>query len=149
MATLRMAFVCTGNICRSPMAAALAERRCKERGLPAVIISAGTLNLIGKPADPHAVSALAEIDVALDGHRSQGVNNPILHHADHIVVMAPHHAAQLTKLAPKLAPRIVRLWEHSPTPLTQIEDPVGADLDTFRACRDTILTCLDRWLDTL
>ena len=149
MATRRMAFICTGNICRSPMAAALAERRCKELGIAAVIISAGTLNLVGHKADQMAITALEEVGVSLEGHRSQGVNNPIVWMADHVVVMAPRHAAELLKLRPQLGPKIVRLWEFHPTPITQIDDPVGAELEVFQECRDVIIRCLDGWLATL
>lgn len=149
MATLRLAFICTGNICRSPMAAALAGDLLKQRERPAVIISAGTLNLVGKPADRHAIAALEEIGISLDGHRSQGVNNPLVRMADHLIVMAPRHATELIKAHPALKPKIVRLWQHHPTVIEQIDDPIGQDLDAFRECRDVITRCLNGWIDTL
>lgn len=150
--TQRVAFVCSGNICRSPMAAVIARQLFEERDQPAAIISVGTLDLVGKPAAAHARAAVAEIGLDLEGHRSQPATPSLLRFADHIVVMAPRHVTELRARDPRLMSQIVRLWEHyseeaEGAPLTQIEDPVGQDLGSFRRCRDIIQACLTRWVD--
>lgn len=145
--TLRIAFVCSGNICRSPMAESFAEAFFEQREASAVTVSAGTLGLQGREAAAEAQLAMDEVGHDISDHRSQGVSPGILRHADAIVVMEPKHVRQLESADPSLVDNIVPLWEWSDRPLEGISDPVGQDLDTFRTCRDTIRTALNNWLD--
>ena len=143
----RVVFVCSGNICRSPMAAGMANTIFAEKGIPAAVISCGTLNIAHEHAARHAIAALQEIGIDISSHRSQGVSLGLVRLGDAVVVMAPNHEAYLNKLAPGLP--IVRMWEYFDSPLAEIEDPVGKDLDAFRACRDILEVCLRRWVDSL
>jgi protein-tyrosine phosphatase len=68
---LRVAFVCTGNRFRSPLAAALLAREAD--GLPLRILSLGTLNLGSKPALPEAVAIAEELGLDLSGHASRSL----------------------------------------------------------------------------
>lgn len=150
---LRIVFVCSGNICRSPMAEALTRSMLEQRDLEAAVISAGTLNLVGRTPADHAVQALDEIDVELSGHASQGVNRNLMRHADYIVAMAPRHVAYLEENLPQMTSKIVRMWEYAdperrPRP-EAIADPVGQDLDTFREARDLLVECLESFLEEL
>ena len=150
--TLRLAMICSGNICRSPLAHVLAQRIFPEHGIPVAVISAGTLHINGSPAAAEAIAAAAEIGLSLTSHRSQGAQPSLLRFADHIVVMEEHHAKKLLQRAPDLAPRIVRLWQHYDGPLgplTGISDPVGKNLDAFRACREVLEIALERWAASL
>ena len=148
MTTLRIMFVCSGNICRSPMAAGLAKRLLEARGVPHVVISAGTLGLNGRSAASHAVAAMREIDIDIDSHYSQGISPKLAEVADWVVVMAPRHERHLRQKVPGIAPRIVRLWEWADAPgLTQIDDPVNQDIHAFRACRDLLARAVERWID--
>jgi protein-tyrosine phosphatase len=149
--TTRVLFVCSGNICRSPMAAVIAEHLLAEAKIPALVLSAGTLGIQGMPASPHAVSAVGAIGLKLDGHRSQGVSQLLLRSADHVVVMAPHHEAELLGRDPSLAPKIRRLWEYAEPRgrLGEIADPVGLELEAFVACREDLEACLSAWVSRL
>lgn len=151
--TLRIVFVCSGNICRSPLAEGLARQLFEEAEIPAVLISAGTLGLNGRSAAPHSVTTAAEIGVDLSEHRSQGVNIGLLRVSDRIVVMAPRHENDLLRSDASLRSKIVRLWEYAAKPgepsLDHILDPVGKDLQTFRRARDLIQTGLQAWIDAL
>jgi protein-tyrosine-phosphatase len=147
--TLRIVFVCSGNICRSPLAERMAKGMLAERDVPAVVISAGTLGLQGRPAAAHSIAVAAEIDVDLEGHRSQGVSLPLMRMADRIVVMAPRHEEDLLATDPALGSKIVRLWEYLDEELDHIPDPVGQNIETFRAMRDRIHTALETWVDQL
>jgi protein-tyrosine phosphatase len=146
----RILFVCSGNICRSPMAALLARRQLERAGVPAVVISGGTLGIQGTPAASFAVQALQEVGLDLSDHRSQGVPLALARVADSIVVMSPEHAEALLERDPSLGPRIVRLWEYADPPgsLEEIADPVGLDLAAFVECRQRMEQCLARWLAT-
>lgn len=66
----RILFICTGNICRSPMAAALVGRDASEAGLPVMVESAGLLRG-GDPADEYAIEVMATRGLDISGHRSR------------------------------------------------------------------------------
>ncbi|MEE2900841.1 MAG: hypothetical protein VYC39_00855 [Myxococcota bacterium] len=145
---IRVVFICSGNICRSPLAAGMATSMLKEENIPAVVISAGTLNINGQPAAPNAVEAGRLIGIDISTHRSQGISLPLMRMADALVVMAPKHETFLTKLDPNLDEKIVRMWEYGEhtESLFQIEDPVGQDLETFIECRKRLTKCLTAWV---
>ena len=149
MSARRIAFVCSGNICRSPIAAAFAREKFAARGIPAAIVSCGTLGINGTAAAAAGVAAMREVGIDMAGHRSQGLQVPILERADHIVVMAPRHETLIRQRCPAALPRIVRMWEFADEDLEQIADPVGRDIEAFRACRDLLDRCMDNWIDSL
>jgi len=146
---LRIIFVCSGNICRSPMAQAIADELLEERDCPGVVISAGTLGLVGREPALEARKALAEIDLELSGKRSQGVSPPMAEHADYLPVMEPKHEEYLRERVADADDKIVRLWEYAESPHAGIEDPVGEDLDAFRETRDLLYECIENWLEEL
>lgn len=143
----RIIFVCSGNICRSPMAAGLARHKLVERNIEGVVISGGTLNLKGHHAAQAAIIAMEEVGIDISEHYSQGISAPMLNVADTIIVMAPEHEDVLRRAVPKIGPKIVRIWQWADEELEEIEDPVGKSLDHFRQCRDLLNQCLERWMD--
>ena len=64
-------FVCTGNICRSPMAAAIARAAARDAGVRVRIDSSGTMGIVGAAAEETAQEALEEIGLALHDHRAR------------------------------------------------------------------------------
>ena len=68
-------FVCTGNTCRSPMAAGFCmlefESTPRDRTLPFQVISAGTSALDGERADPMAIEAMREVHIDISRHRTR------------------------------------------------------------------------------
>lgn len=144
----RVVMVCSGNICRSPMAQAIAAHLL---GPDAMVISAGTLGIHGQPAAVHAVRAVEELGLSLEGHRSQGVSLPLLRAADHVVVMSPVHQIELLRRDPALIDKIVPLWTFAAPAgrLKEIVDPVGQDYAAFAACRADLEQCLRGWIATL
>ena len=148
---IKVMFICSGNICRSPMAEGLAIAKLARLNILAQVCSAGTLKIEGESASLHAVEAMKNIGIDISHHRSQGIRISLLTTCDHIVVMAPEHKKMLHGDAPELTEKIVCMWEfgeHS-RPLTGITDPVGQNLDAFIACRNRLNICLDGWLEAL
>src|SRR3989442_2250333 len=87
--------VCTGNICRSPLAAALLERALKERGFEAIeVSSAGTGAWDGAPVSEGAYLVGLRRGLHLSGHRAQLLTRPIVGAADLILTLARHHRAR-------------------------------------------------------
>jgi low molecular weight protein-tyrosine phosphatase len=83
----RVLLVCTGNICRSPMAEVLLARRLRDRGLAAVVESAGVAALVGRPADPAAQALVAERGLDLGRHRARQLTPELVRSFELILVM--------------------------------------------------------------
>lgn len=147
MSTKRIIFVCSGNICRSPLAEAIAQQMFADRGLSGMAISMGTLGIHGRPAANNSIRAASEIDIDLEGHRSQGMQAGMLELADWLVVMEQEHARAILDVDQGLADKVVRLWQYVEEDLDGIPDPVGQDIEAFRVARDRIQDGLERWFD--
>jgi protein-tyrosine phosphatase len=105
--------VCTGNICRSPMAEALlrsALHRHLGDAAPAVA-SAGTIARDGAPAMPEAVKAGAELGVDVSRHSARRLRPEDIRDADLIVVMAAEHLEEVHALVPDADSRTFTLKE--------------------------------------
>ena len=63
-------FICTGNVCRSPMAEGIFRHAIQGRGSYRVI-SAGLGAMEGQPPSAHAVEAVKELDIDISGQRSR------------------------------------------------------------------------------
>lgn len=128
-------FVCSGNICRSPMAAALAAAAAAREGLLIRVASAGTMALIGDPAEPDAQRALAELGLSLAPHRARQASREDIEEAALAVAATRNHRAWLQAHAPDA--RVASFAEL--TGLGDIPDPYGGGLDDYRAVRDLLL----------
>ncbi len=144
---MRAVFICSGNICRSPMAERIFAHELRERGRRGVAISMSTLGLHGRSASSNAKAAVEELGISLSGHRSQAVSAGILGHADVIFVMEEHHRAYVLRVAPRVGPRIVMMGTLDPEGgPAEVEDPVGKPIEEFRLCRDRIYRAINAWL---
>jgi protein-tyrosine phosphatase len=102
-APYRVCFVCSGNICRSPMAAAVLRRMLADAGLAdrVEVDSAGTGDWhVGDPADPRALAALARRGYRGDEHVARCWDRPDLAHRDLVVALDTGHYRELTSMAP-------------------------------------------------
>ncbi|MEW6159660.1 MAG: ribose 5-phosphate isomerase B, partial [Verrucomicrobiota bacterium] len=133
-------FVCTGNICRSPMAEALFRRAVEGRGEYRVL-SAGVGTMNGQPASAYSVRALQERGLDLSAHRSSMITAQMVHEADYIFGMTHSHVDAITLLYPQAAEKTFLLREFDET-LEEFEkdlpDPIGGSYDVYLACRDQI-----------
>ena len=101
---MKILFVCTGNTCRSPMAAALMRRELDKRGRTDIIIESAGLAAFGEPASRNAVDTVAELDekyaAPLKDHISRSVTAEQIEEADLIAVMSDSHAAAVIERGP-------------------------------------------------
>ena len=131
-------FVCTGNICRSPMAEALFRHRIGEDS-DWNATSAGTYAPNGSPASNHAISALRELDIDLTSHRSKPLTPELVGSADLIVTMTEAHRFYILDLFPEVGNRVflINSFGTSKVP-ADVSDPYGGSLQTYKKIRDEI-----------
>ncbi|GAP05770.1 MAG TPA: low molecular weight protein arginine phosphatase [Anaerolinea thermolimosa] len=126
-------FVCTANVCRSPMAAGLFQALLSSR-LPGggdwLVDSAGTWASEGQRASENAVRVMQKRGIDLSQHRSKVVSRALLNLFDLILVMEPGHKEALRVEFPEVAGRVWLLSELSGPPLP-IEDPYGLSLEHY------------------
>ncbi len=103
-------FVCTANICRSPMAAALFGRRLAERGEDVEVTSAGLLES-GLPVPTEVADVMATYGIDLTGHRSRTLDPDLLGRADLVIGMARRHVEEAVLMDPSRWPLAFRLRE--------------------------------------
>jgi protein-tyrosine-phosphatase len=108
--TTRILLVCTANICRSPMGAALLLRRLDDLGVDAVVETAGLLDA-GTPIAEPAVRLLADRGFDMSGHRSHRLDTELVRSATLVIGMEPRHVQEAVVLAPEVWPRAFGLKE--------------------------------------
>ncbi|MBI4663641.1 MAG: ribose 5-phosphate isomerase B [Verrucomicrobia bacterium] len=133
-------FVCTGNVCRSPMAEGLFAHAVKGRG-EYHVMSAGVGAVEGQPPSPHAVRALKELGVDISRLRSRPLTAELVHQADYIFGMTHGHVDAVNMLYPQAADKTFLLREFDETLDTfekDISDPIGNSYEVYLSCRDQI-----------
>ncbi|MFT5686022.1 MAG: protein-tyrosine-phosphatase [Myxococcota bacterium] len=140
-------FVCTANICRSPMAEGLALEYAQQRGWSVECQSGGIMGLIDKDAASNAVRALREINIDISDHKSQGITPELVEWADHILVMELRHAIKLRERHDNLGTKVLQLGSFGG--LVEVDDPVGGWRWRFRRSRDDIQRCVQAFMDNL
>jgi glycine hydroxymethyltransferase len=145
-------FVCTGNICRSPMAEGLFRHVTRDRaGYQAMSAGVGAVN--GQRPSPEAIQALQELGIDISGQRSRTLTPDLVERADYIFGMTQGHVDTIALLHPRAAEKTFLLREFDDTLEgfeKDIPDPIGETLDVYRECRDKIeqgICSMLRYLD--
>jgi len=147
----RVLFVCSGNVCRSPMAEGILKARLSADIVEWVMVeSAGTMGISGQPASEYAVKVSAEKGVDISRHRSRGLDAGIANESDLILVMETAHEEWVRCISPAAAERTHLLGAFATKGSGPVEvgvdDPIGAPLDVYRRCFETISGHLNRCL---
>ena len=157
-------FVCTGNICRSPTAEALARRELERYpGVPIQVSSAGSHALEGNPAARRSLLAASARGASLERHAARELTRQRVKAADLVLCMAAEHrpfalgcdrsAANRTFLLASFA-RVADQWDWlaaSPADLValaaehaldqdgdDVDDPLGYPAEVYAACAERL-----------
>jgi len=154
-AGLRIAFVCTGNTCRSPMGAGIARKLLAERlettpgrlgDMGFEVTSMGVFAAVGDSASRPAIAVMAEDGIDLSDHRSRPAVPDEIARQDRVYCMTRSHREALLALLPPGKAAHVELLD--PRGL-DIPDPFGAGRVEYRAAADRIAAAvrarLEEW----
>ena len=132
-------FVCTGNVCRSPMAEALLRAALGDDKNYRVM-SAGLGALDGQPVTEESMLALAEFKLDIAGHYSQSLRTPLIAEADLIFTMTRQQQDTIQTLYPMAAEKtfLLREFEADEAVNKDVADPIGQSLEVYRRTRDQI-----------
>jgi len=147
-------FICSGNICRSPMAEGILKRivsKTKYRN-DIRVDSAGTLRLPPMPAHDHSISVADERGIDLRAHASRQVTGAIIENSDLVFCLAQDHFTFLMKYFPAHQRKFVllRQWQRAyQLPIPSIADPMGHDIKFYRHTYNEIFNEIKRVLPAL
>ena len=130
--TRRILFVCTANICRSPMAQALFNAQAAKRNEAGAwsARSAGTWAAENQAASGHAVTVMAQRGLKIQSHRAHQVDGTSMEEADVVVVMTRNHRDALMSEFPAQRKKIHLMSELEGREY-DIADPYGGTLDEY------------------
>lgn len=152
---MHLLFVCTGNTCRSPMAAFFARAQIQHRQLPWTAESAGLFATPGLPITAAAANALIHRQIPLQPHQSQPVSADLLARSNLILAMTRSHADELRTRFPEFAAKVVEFGQFANGKLTgapahcDIVDPYGQSDEHYDMCATQIEHCIENLLNHL
>lgn len=133
MRASRLLFVCSGNTCRSPMAAAIARAAAEASGYDVEIRSAGLWASVGSPASGPALLVAAAHGLDLGAHRAAQLTPEDLEWAELVLGMTHHHVDAVRGEVPerRTVPVTAFLPRNDPRAGMGIEDPFGGTVAEY------------------
>jgi glycine hydroxymethyltransferase len=137
-------FICTGNICRSPIAEGLFRRLIGNRK-DIEVASAGVHAVRGQPPSLYAVQVCVEKGTDISGLRSQPLTTTLVDQATHIFAMTGAHLETIQTLFPLAAEKTFLLREFEEPGTTvwrEVPDPIGLGREVYEHCARVIKNAL-------
>ena len=141
-------FVCTANICRSPMAMGLFKQKVKAELIDWRIESAGVWAGEGYPATANALKVMAERGINISDHRSRQITKEMIQEFNLILVMEKGHKEALKYEFQEYASRIYLLSEMIGCN-SNVEDPIGSSMVDFIDTANEIEQILDQGFEQI
>lgn len=134
--------VCVGNICRSPMAAAILKQQYPQKNID----SAGIAAVIGAPADDHAITIMAAAGLDITSHVAKQISTEMVNEAELILTMSESQTKWIERQWPYCRGKVFRIghWLDK-----DIEDPHQQGKLAFETANQDIRDSLSQWADKL
>ncbi|AFJ45612.1 low molecular weight protein-tyrosine-phosphatase [Shimwellia blattae DSM 4481 = NBRC 105725] len=135
--------ICTGNICRSP----IAERLLRQSLPDKIVDSAGVGALVDKPADDSAIKVASKNKLSLDGHRGKQFTSTLGRKYELILVMESSQLEEITRISPESRGKTMLLghWMGA----KEIPDPYRRSDEAFESVYKLIDQACQMWIKKL
>jgi protein-tyrosine-phosphatase len=144
----KILLVCTGNTCRSPMAAVLLDDMVKKSGMAGeVVVDSAGISAWRQPASPHAQTVMRQSGLQLDRHYSKQLDITQLRTADLVLAMTTAHKRAIFGLlpvaeVPDMTGKIHTLAEFAGA-AGDVSDPFGGSEAEYRSCAQQLQELLN------
>jgi low molecular weight protein-tyrosine phosphatase len=138
--------ICTGNICRSPMAASLFAARAAKLRSTLRVASAGVAALVGRPPPEPVISLMAKQGLDVSGHKARQLTSELASSHELLLVMEAAQQRFVEQNWRSLRGRVRRLgeWRGEDVP-----DPYGLPDESYTRCLASIEGCVNDWEERL
>jgi len=142
----RLLTVCTGNICRSPLAESLLLRRLAIGDVK--VESAGIAAMIGMPADPFAQEVAADNGLDISAHRARQLTRELIASSDLLLVLDETHEQWITRRFPEFRGKTFRLgkWNNNRNIADPYRQPKSAFEHAMREIEEDVVAWTERLL---
>jgi len=132
--------VCSGNICRSPMAVGLLKQLLEDDGLPGQIevSSAGTYALVGEHPSRYATDAMAQRGIDISGHCARQLERQDIEAVDLVLVMEERHRTAAVGLTGPAALFKTLLLAELVGECDDVVDPYGQPAEEYERCAERL-----------
>ncbi len=142
---MNVLFVCTGNTCRSPMAAALFNKFACEKELDVRIESAGIQVIPRMSASKQAIEVMKDYGIDLSEHLTKQIDRELIDASNLILTMTEYHKAALLPFAKGK----VQMLSEFAGEAEEVSDPYGGDVEVYRECAREIYQLLLKVADRI
>lgn len=141
-------FICSGNLCRSPMAKGLMDKIIIDNmpntksAIKITTLSAGTIAVNGELPTDHAQQAVRKYGADISRHLSAPLTEERIKMADLILTMQEKHKAAVLQLVPTAKAKTFVITKYISKDKQGIADPIGQPLEKYQATAEKLYLIL-------